>query len=60
MTTAQVMLRYFVGRGIIVIPKTVHADRMRENIDLFRPGLALDDDDRAAIRRLDRNRSLWA
>lgn len=59
MTTAQVMLRYFVDRGIIVIPKTVHADRMRENIDLFRPGFELDDEDRAAIRSLDRNRSLW-
>lgn len=59
MTIAQVMLRYFVDRGIIVIPKTVHADRMRENIDLFRPGFELDDEDRAAIRGLDRNRSLW-
>jgi 2,5-diketo-D-gluconate reductase A len=58
-TTAQVMLRYFVDRGIIVIPKTVHADRMRENIDLFRPGFGLDDEDRQAIRSLDRNRSLW-
>ena len=58
-TTAQVMLRYFVDRGIIVIPKTVHADRMRENIDLFRPGFELSGSDREAIRLLDRNRSLW-
>lgn len=58
-TTAQVMLRYFVDRGIIVIPKTVHPDRMRENIDLFRPGFELSGSDREAIRLLDRNRSLW-
>ena len=58
-TTAQVMLRYFVDRGIIVIPKTVHADRMREYIDLFRPGFELSGSDREAIRLLDRNRSLW-
>jgi 2,5-diketo-D-gluconate reductase A len=59
MTTAQVMLRYLVDRGIIVIPKTVHVDRMRENIDLFRPGFELDDEDRKAIVALDRRRSLW-
>lgn len=34
-TTAQVMLRWALQRGIVVIPKTVRVERMRENLDVF-------------------------
>ena len=33
--TAQVVLRWHVQRNIPVIPKTVHKERMRENMDIF-------------------------
>jgi 2,5-diketo-D-gluconate reductase A len=34
-TVAQVVLRWLVQRDVVVIPKSVRAERMRENIDLF-------------------------
>ena len=34
-TVAQVALRWLVGRGIVVIPKSTHIERMRENLDIF-------------------------
>ena len=34
-TAAQVALRSLVQRGIACIPKTTHAERMRENIAIF-------------------------
>ena len=51
-TPAQVILRWHVQQGLIVIPKTMSAARMRENFDLF--GFALDEDDMARIAALDR------
>ena len=33
-TTAQVILRWHLQRGIVAIPKTVHRERMEENISL--------------------------
>lgn len=50
-TAAQVALKFLVQRGVIIIPKTTHVERMRENIDLF--DFMLSDDDLAAIARLD-------
>ena len=46
-TPAQVVLRWHVQLGCVVIPKSVHPDRMRENIDLF--DFELDDADMAEI-----------
>ena len=34
-TAAQVMLRWNLQRGVIVIPKSTHVERMRENLDVF-------------------------
>lgn len=50
-TTAQVMLRWNMQRGVVVIPKSVHRERMAENIDVF--DFALTDDEMAAIAALD-------
>ncbi|PYF98876.1 Aldo/keto reductase [Georgenia satyanarayanai] len=50
-TPAQVVLRWHVQRGRIVIPKSVTPERVRENIDLF--GFELDEDQLAAIDALD-------
>ncbi len=50
-TPAQVMLRWHVQLGNIVIPRTVNADRAVQNISLF--DFELDADDVAAIATLD-------
>ena len=34
-TTAQVMLRWHLQRNIPTIPKTIHRERMQENLDIF-------------------------
>lgn len=34
-TVAQVILRWHIQRGIVVIPKTVHKERMEENINIW-------------------------
>jgi 2,5-diketo-D-gluconate reductase A len=51
-SAAQVVLRWHVQLGNIVFPKSMHAERMRENIDVFDFELA--GDDMQAISALDR------
>lgn len=34
-TAAHVALRWNIQRGVVVIPKTVHEDRMKQNLDVF-------------------------
>lgn len=48
---AQVILRWHIENGTIIIPKSVHADRQRENLDLF--GFALTPQEHAQIDALD-------
>ncbi|MCM2579925.1 aldo/keto reductase [Streptomyces sp. MTZ3.1] len=50
-TTAQVVLRWHLQVGNVVIPKSVTPSRIRENIDVF--GFELDADDLSAISGLD-------
>lgn len=57
-TPAQVVLRWHVQSGMVVIPKSVTPQRIRENIALF--NFALTDEDMAAIERLDRGQRIGA
>lgn len=50
-STAQVVLRWHLDKGHVVIPKSVNKDRMATNMDLF--DITLDDDDHAEIAKLD-------
>ena len=34
-SSAQIILRWLLQRKIVVLPKSVHKDRIEENIDLF-------------------------
>jgi 2,5-diketo-D-gluconate reductase A len=50
-TPAQVILRWHLQSGNVVIPKSKTPERIRENFELF--DFALSEDDMAAIERLD-------
>ncbi|MEV2211463.1 aldo/keto reductase [Streptomyces sp. NPDC050997] len=50
-TPAQVVLRWHLQIGNVVIPKSVTPERIRQNLDVF--GFELSDDDIAAITGLD-------
>ncbi len=52
-TPAQVMLRWLIQQpGVIAIPKSANADRIRENLDVF--GFSLDDSQMSALAALAR------
>ena len=53
-TPAQVILRWNVQQGVMVIPKSVHRARMEENLDIW--DFSLDGEDLARIAALDRGR----
>lgn len=54
-SAAQVALRYLIQRDVIVIPKTVHKNRMEQNFDVF--DFILTDDYMAEILKLDMGES---
>lgn len=56
-SVAQVVLRWLIQRGVIVIPKSVRPERMAENIDVFDFRLAPEDMD--LIATLDTERSCF-
>lgn len=53
-TTAQVILRWDLQRGIITIPKSVHQDRIISNTEVFDFELSAEDMDRISALNLDR------
>lgn len=53
----QVVLRWLIQRDVVVIPKSVRADRMAENIDVF--DFELTDEQIARIAALDGGSSLF-
>ena len=55
-TAAQVALRFLTQQGIIVIPKSVHKERMIQNLDTL--DFTLTGDEMAAIRGLDTGHNL--
>ena len=50
-SAAQVILRWHLQRGMAVIPKTTHIERMQENLNVF--DFALSEEDMTAIAALD-------
>lgn len=54
-TAAQVILRWHLQRGIVVIPKSTHIERMQENFNVF--DFELSDADTAIITSLDKKQS---
>lgn len=56
-STAQIMVRWQVQRGIVCLTKTVKPERMRENLDVF--DFELSDEDMQAIAGLDTKTSLF-
>lgn len=50
-SAAQTALRWNVQRGVVVIPKSVHKDRMEQNMDIW--DFKLSDEDMAEIAKLD-------
>ena len=54
-SVAQVMLKYFIQNNIIVIPKTNHIERMKENFEVF--DFMLDEEDLLKIKKMDQRTS---
>ena len=57
-TPAQITLRQQVQRGIVVIPKSTHKDRMKQNLDVF--DFELTEDEMTRLKQLNENKSMWA
>ena len=51
-TTAQIMLRWNIQRGVVVIPKSVHKERMVENFGVW--DFSLEEEDMQRIATLDK------
>ena len=56
-SVAQIILRWLIQRGVVVIPKSVRKERMAENFNVF--DFVLDADDMEAIISLDTKTSLF-
>ena len=56
-TAAQVILRWHLQSGVVVIPKSTHKERMEENFQVF--DFTLSDEDMQAIAALDENTSAF-
>ena len=56
-SVAQVILRWELQRGIVVIPKSVHVERMEQNFNVFDFELSVDD--MTVMATLDKKQSLF-
>ena len=56
-SAAQVILRWHLQRGVVVIPKSTHIERMQENLNVF--DFALSAEDMARIAALDTKMSAF-
>lgn len=56
-TAAQVMLRWNIQRGVVVIPKSTHRERMEENFNVF--DFELTEEDMDVISGLDKKQSAF-
>lgn len=56
-SVAQIALRWLIQRGVIIIPKSVHIERMKQNLDIF--DFELTDEEMAEIATLDTGKSLF-
>jgi len=49
----QVIIRWIIQRGMVVLPKSVHKERIEANLDVF--DFVLDDEDMKSLFSLDKN-----
>lgn len=56
-TTAQVALRFLLQSGVVLIPKSVHKNRMQENFDIF--DFTLNEEEMKQLEALDGGKSLF-
>jgi 2,5-diketo-D-gluconate reductase A len=56
-SVAQVVLRWLIQRGVVVIPKSVRPERMAENLDVF--DFQLTDEEMTRIAAMDTGASLF-
>jgi len=56
-SVAQVALRFLIQRGVVVIPKSMHKERMIQNFNVF--DFALSTNDMEEIAKLDKKESLF-
>ena len=56
-SVAQVILRWLIQRGVIVVCKSTHIERMEQNFDVF--DFELSDEDMEEIKKLDSSDSLF-
>lgn len=56
-SAAQIALRYLIEKRIVVIPKSMNRERMKENFSVF--DFQLDEDDKTKISSLDEGKSVF-
>ena len=57
---AQIVLRWHIQRGEVIIPKSTHESRIKENIDLFDYHFRLSSDEMEQIAKLDCDKRVGA